>query len=1696
MYNAGSAALTVVPVFRDIQKKIVAEMRKAGIDAGKAFSGEFNRVVNGETGHNPLGPSKADSAKQGADAGSAFANGFKRRVDAALATLPDIKLDVDSSDADVKLAEIRAELQFLSDKRIGVDIDAGKALADLDRLRGELDRLSAESPDVGVKVDAALASNQLAAVQAQVDKLAVSDATVKVDADTGSARANLASVGNEASASTSRMGNLIAAGISLGPLIAPAAAVAAGAIVTIGAAALSGAAGIGVLALGFSGVGDAVKALGAAQADAGKNAQRAALQQMQVASAVDGVRSAEAALANTRASAADGAFRAAQQVQDAERNLAGAQADARAAQVALTQAREDAKRAIEDLNRSVRQGSLDQRQAALDQKKAKQELDKVLADPRASELQRQQAKLSYDQTVQRVEDVRVRNLRLAAEKAKADKAGVNGSKQVQGAIQGVQRANEGVRGAQQQVADAVRAQTSQQRQSAFAIAQAQQSLVSAQRSLAQATAQTGAEGSASMEKLRKAMDALSPAGQRFALFLFGLKPLFDRVKAAAEGGLLPGVEAGIRSLMPLLPSFTSFVGGLAKVMGDLFKQAGQALQSPFWRLFFDYISRTAGPAIQSMAAVLGSLAKVFVTLLIAFEPVQKQMGAGLVKLTADFANFVTKAVGSKGFSEFIDYILRNGPVIAALFGNLVKIVGKLLVAFAPLGEAAVRVLGAIADGLARLSPTALLAVAGGIGLVVAALGGPVAATVAAIVAALGLFAGAFTMVWKASQTFRDNITSSIDTVKVVFRSVWDFVRGILQSWGVTTDGIKSVVVRAFEVVSAGWSALADNLALRWYTVVKPALEQLNKVVLFMWHNVTGPFFKFLAGAVTGLGVLLQQAYSGVQQLLQSTAGGQQLAADRVRQSELNLSSAVRDAKTAQVELTQARRDAKQALEDLNSKVINAALNERQASLSVKQAKQELDRVKADGSADTLQRQQAQLTFDQAVQHEKDVRAETAQTKAEKAAADKKGVEGSDQVKAAAERQRAELGKVRAAEEDLHKKRTAQNEAQKGQVNGFGAFLLSVYNGVIAPVWNAIKGVITGAWAVIKIVFDAMKAHLVTTLGPAFTWFLDHVIKPVWTGVRIEVSVAWAAIKIIFGIIQINLKALGAAFVALWKFGVQPAFNGMKTVISTVWEKGIKPIFNALGGFIRDKVAPAFKSGVDAIGKAWDAIRDKAKGPVRFVVNTVINGALIDGFNSVAAKFGVAKVARVTLPKGFSSGGVLPGYQPGVDSVPAMLSPGEGVLVPEAVRQLGPARLLAWNKRARAGASIEHFAGGGIVGLLTKFAKRSGINFQITSGYRQGDRGYHGRGQAIDMASSNSGMDRLATWLAKFTPAITELIHQSSDRTSRWGVKNGRNNPGAYASLFRSSNLSRAHINHVHLAMTAGGVAKALLGKVGSFISSAKDWLGEKAQTALGWAQEHFLGPVREKVSGLLESIPGGDTMVGQLARGAGSKLLDGAMSVITGKAEAQDGGEWISANGPGGLGAWIAAAIRATGVPGSWAGGPGKTGLYTLIMRESGGNPRAQNNWDSNAAKGQASRGLMQTIPSTFAAHRLKTLPNDIFNPVANIAAGIRYILSRYGSIFNVQQANPARRPMGYDSGGYLPPGLSTVWNGTGRPEPVLTSRQFSEMSSSTRSGGTFMGELYMQDGSFMGKVRGEMERVADSTLGQYADAITYGMGG
>lgn len=108
---------------------------------------------------------------------------------------------------------------------------------------------------------------------------------------------------------------------------------------------------------------------------------------------------------------------------------------------------------------------------------------------------------------------------------------------------------------------------------------------------------------------------------------------------------------------------------------------------------------------------------------------------------------------------------------------------------------------------------------------------------------------------------------------------------------------------------------------------------------------------------------------------------------------------------------------------------------------------------------------------------------------------------------------------------------------------------------------------------------------------------------------------------------------------------------------------------------------------------------------------------------------------------------------------------------------------------------------------------------------------------------------------------------------------------------------------------------------------------------------------------------------------------------------------------------WRSTVIRALKIEGQYNEANVARTLYQM-QTESGGNPRAINNWDSNAKKGTPSKGLMQVIDPTFAAYARPGFNSNIYDPLSNILASIRYAVSRYGSLAKAYQGH------GYANGG------------------------------------------------------------------------------
>lgn len=147
-----------------------------------------------------------------------------------------------------------------------------------------------------------------------------------------------------------------------------------------------------------------------------------------------------------------------------------------------------------------------------------------------------------------------------------------------------------------------------------------------------------------------------------------------------------------------------------------------------------------------------------------------------------------------------------------------------------------------------------------------------------------------------------------------------------------------------------------------------------------------------------------------------------------------------------------------------------------------------------------------------------------------------------------------------------------------------------------------------------------------------------------------------------------------------------------------------------------------------------------------------------------------------------------------------------------------------------------------------------------------------------------------------------------------------------------------------------------------------------------------------------------------MAKNAVSSTVGIATKFI--KDKLKDFGGSVNYKASAGVEQWRATAKKALELTGQYT----EANLNRLLMQmrsESGGNPNAINNWDINAKMGIPSKGLMQVIDPTFRAYAMKGFDKNIYDPMSNILAAIRYTLARYGSLERGWKGH------GYANGGF-----------------------------------------------------------------------------
>jgi SLT domain-containing protein len=605
--------------------------------------------------------------------------------------------------------------------------------------------------------------------------------------------------------------------------------------------------------------------------------------------------------------------------------------------------------------------------------------------------------------------------------------------------------------------------------------------------------------------------------------------------------------------------------------------------------------------------------------------------------------------------------------------------------------------------------------------------------------------------------------------------------------------------------------------------------------------------------------------------------------------------------------------------------------------------------------------------------------------------------------------------------------------------------------IVEPVWTVIKTVIVAAIAIILTVFDGLKWAFDNTLGPVFQWFYESIVKPVWDGVT----------QVINGFLNWwNTTFAPAMSTAVTNFG--NVFTWLyENIVKPVWD-GIQTTIRIFSDWFRDVLAPIIKNVVDGISSVFRWLHENVIRPVW------------DGIGSV--------IRRVW------EGAIKPVFDALTDwitnRVPAAFNQGVN-----AIKEFWDNLVNVVKKPVRW--VLDVVVNQGFIRHFNNLAGTFGINKlpEVSlDGWATG--GYTGRGRKYDVAGvvhrdefviRKESRQRFE----RENPGVLDYLNKTGTLPT---APVARPSAGAAAAYTQPLTVSAAGFPGYDL----GGMVSAFVGGAQKAVSDTINTVSAAISAGASFVIDKAISPARGILDGIGGLFPG---WAGDLMRGAGNHLLDGARDWIVDKLKGknQDGTDVGSATpvaaSNGGVMRWRDTVIQALGIAGLPQDGAYINAWLSQIQSESNGDPNVTQNGyvDVNTLSGDLAMGLVQVIGATFAAFRDPSLPNNRLDPLSNLVAGMRYAKARYGysGMLGVighghgyadggrVAGNPAwakafaSPPKLYDAGGLLTQGVQLIDHRRSTPDYVLTDSQWRAMynianhtATSTTTGGIHIGSV------------------------------------
>lgn len=610
------------------------------------------------------------------------------------------------------------------------------------------------------------------------------------------------------------------------------------------------------------------------------------------------------------------------------------------------------------------------------------------------------------------------------------------------------------------------------------------------------------------------------------------------------------------------------------------------------------------------------------------------------------------------------------------------------------------------------------------------------------------------------------------------------------------------------------------------------------------------------------------------------------------------------------------------------------------------------------------------------------------------------------------------------------------EAFKAVLQGIADFILTYVWPYIQQAWDGIKAGAQVLWGYMQQAWDGIKA----AIQAVSDWVSSYIVPALgaaWNGIKAGADLLWSGIQAAWG----GIKAAAATVVSWFQSYVQPVlgavWNGIKagadlllSGIRSVWD-GIKLAASTVVSWFQTYVQPVLTAtwntitaSARAFGSAISSVWNGIKSTISSVVSwmtSTVQSSMTSVANGVKSAFTTMKSGLETIWNGVK----------GVVAKPVNFV--INTVYTQGIKKTADsmAEKLGLSLRLPAVSGIAGYASGGVL-----------------PGYTPGRDIYH------FFSPDGGGALALSGGEAIMRPEWVRAV-------------------GGPEAVARMNAAARSHATYipggdtgVRFAAYADGGIWGAAKRGWDWVKGAADTVGKLIADPVGAVAKMIKAPV----NALLSNLPGSG-IIHDSMKALPIRWVDGFADWLSGKTKTM---------GATGI---VNAARKAIGVPYVWGGSsipPGLdcSGLVYWAAHQMGSKiPRlTAAGYQSGASAGNANVPGNLLFWGSPAWH------------VAIASGGGRMVEAPKPGAFVRETGiwgSPTAGVYKFDNGGFLQPGVTTVVNKTGRPEPVFTSAQWDALRAHGAQAASSPETLVVvdEDGQLMARMRVVARDTVDGAL-------------